>query len=356
MRIVLAAAAAALAAAPAASATPIPEGSTSAPQFIGSPATPNPGAAPEPPRHPFMAPNGKGEIHSDAYQSDSNSWSGPLGRDMQRLSTFQGAECASHTFDSRGRIVTICVGGEGPRLLMLDPDTLELLAAFPLPPRSASAGNPFSDFSGGGYFYLDNRDRAVIPTTNRQIWIVRETARPGFALERAYDLNSVVTPDDKIFSALPDWDGRIWFASAKGVVGNVEPGSGRVRVIRLGEQIANSFAVDETGAVFIVTDAALYRFDAGPNGKPQVTWREVYPNSGIKKPGQVSAGSGTTPTLMGSTADRDPRNDYVSITDNADPMDVVLYHRAARVEGSRLVCTQPVFEQGQSATDNSLIG
>jgi hypothetical protein len=31
-----------------------------------------------------------------------------------------------------------------------------------------------------------------------------------------------------------------------------------------------------------------------------VSWRVVYPNSGIHKPGQSDAGSGTTPTLMGS--------------------------------------------------------
>ena len=48
--------------------------------------------------------------------------------------------------------------------------------------------------------------------------------------------------------------------------------------------------------------------------------------------------------------------DYVSITDNADPMDVVVLKRARRVKGSRTVCTQPVFAKGASATDNSLIG
>jgi hypothetical protein len=31
-----------------------------------------------------------------------------------------------------------------------------------------------------------------------------------------------------------------------------------------------------------------------------VTWREAYPSSGIAKPGQSDAGSGTTPTLMGA--------------------------------------------------------
>jgi hypothetical protein len=326
---------------------PIPEGSTSAPAFVGSPATSNPVAAPEPPRHPFMAPNGKSEIHVDAYQSDANRWSGPLGRSMEKLSTFQAAECASHTFDSAGRIVTVCVGLDGPRLLMFDPHTLDLLAAFPLPPRQVGGPNPFTDFSGGGYFYLDDRDRAVIPTTNRQVWIVRETSGPGFDLDRAYDLNSVVTPDDKLFSALPDWSGRIWFASAKGVVGTIEPATGAVQAVRTGEGISNSFAVDETGGVFIVTDEALYRFDATGTGRPKISWRVVYPNTHVQKPGQTQAGSGTTPTLMGK--------DYVSITDNADPMDVRVYRRAKNESHARLVCSVPVFEQGQSATDNSLI-
>src|SRR6202011_6225077 len=71
-------------------------------------------------------------------------------------------------------------------------------------------------------------------------------------------------------------------------------------------------------------------------------------NVGIVKPGQTEDGSGTTPNLMGS--------EYVAITDNADPMDVVVYRRAKRVSGSRVVCTVPVFRPGASSTDTSLIG
>ena len=107
-------------------------------------------------------------------------------------------------------------------------------------------------------------------------------------------------------------------------MGTIAPDSGAVRTLDTNEQITNSFAVDETGGVYIVSDAALYRFDAGAGGTPAVTWREEYANSGVRKPGQVSPGSGTTPTLVGSK--------YVAITDNADPMNVVVYRRAARRE------------------------
>jgi hypothetical protein len=336
-------------------AQPIPEGpeASSPPAFIGAPAQPRPVKAPAVPSHPFMAANGRSNIHDDAYQTDTYTGPGPLGRNMQRASTFQGSECASVTFDRAGRIVAVCVGVEHPRLVLLDPRTLDLLATFDLPPRipSTGGGTPFTDFSGGGYFYLDNADRAVVSTSTRHIWVIAQTSGPlgpAFAVERDYDLTAAVPLGDSIISALPDWSGRIWFVSAAGVVGTVDPASGAVRSLALGEKIGNSFSVDETGGVFIVSDGGMYRFDATAAGAPAVTWREPYANIGVKKPGQTQAGSGTTPTLMGSQ--------WVAITDNADPMDVVVFKRPKTVKGSRLVCVQPVFGQGASNTDQSLIG
>jgi hypothetical protein len=244
------------------------------------------------------------------------------------------ADCASVTFDSHNRIVTVCVGLQGPRLVLMDPHSLDELATMDLPPRPPSAGF-LTDFSGGGYFYLDNHDRAVIPTTTRHVYVVKVNASPGFTLERDYDLTGDVPSGDKIISALPDWSGRLWYATVQGRVGTI----GAARPLALGEEIQNSFAVDASGGVYVVTKKALYRLDAGP----RVTWRRVYRNSGIAKPGQVDAGSGTTPTVMSGGR--------VAITDNADPMDVVVY----RTNGGRKLCEQPVFEKGASATDNSLI-
>jgi hypothetical protein len=157
---------------------PIPEGPDAAalPKFSGHPATPHPVRVPDPPRHPFMAPNGRSNLHVDGYQSDVHQGPGPLGRQVENRSTFLEGVCASVTFDSRGRIETVCVGAEGPKLLLLEPRTLETLAAFPLPPRVPGAGNLFTDFAGGGYFYLDNHDRAVIPTTKAFIPPLRSRA------------------------------------------------------------------------------------------------------------------------------------------------------------------------------------
>ena len=322
---------------------------TSVPTFVGSAVAPNPTAGQLVPRHPFMAPNGRSNIHDDAYMTDTYQQDGPLGSGIQASSGLFFRECGSITFDSRGRIVTICIGLDRPVLAMLDPDTLEVLATMDLPPRTPSA-NPFQDFSSGGYFYLDNQDRAVISAANRHILVIGETggdASPGFALEGDYDVTGAVPQGDALISALPDWSGFIWFASRQGVVGTVDPSTGAVRSVDTAEAIGNSFAVDETGGVFIVSDAAMYRFDRSADGTPHVSWRATYPNIGVAKPGQTEKGSGTTPTLIGS--------DYVTITDNADPMDVLVYKRGADVSGRRLVCKQPVFATGASATDQSLI-
>src|SRR5207244_4374135 len=239
----------ALALAAAAGATPIPNAPSAAPvpTFVGRAARPRRVSAPAVPQDPFMAPNGRSNVHDDAYQTDTYVGGGPVGRNPEVLSTQQNAECGSLTFDSAGRIVTICVGIEGPRLAMFDPTTLDLLAVFSLPPRSAGGGGVFSDFSGGGYFYLDNQDRAVIPTNSHQIWVVGETttaAGPAFELVHIYDLSTIVEPTEGIISCLPDWSGLLWFVTVNALVGTVDPASGAVESMRLaGEAIGNSFAV-----------------------------------------------------------------------------------------------------------------
>lgn len=111
----------------------------------------------------------------------------------------------------------------------------------------------------------------------------------------------------------------------------------------LGEDTENSFAVDESGAVFVISTKALYKLRAGPDGTPQVVWRRPYANIGVTKPGQVNAGSGTTPTVQG---------DWVSFTDNADPLQVVVVRR----DTGAVVCTVPVFGKSAGSDENSLIG
>ncbi len=325
------------------------------PAYRGHPAAPAPirGIAPVP-QNPFMAANGASEIHNDAWQTDAYAGAGPLGRSPQTLSSalVPNRDCGSIAFDRAGRLVSVCVGISGPQLFMFDPRTLATLATLALPPRQDVPSNIFQDFTGGGYFYLDNQDRVVTSTTTRHIYVIAETAG-GFALQHDYDLSHVLSATEKITSALPDSRGRLWFVARRdGVVGTLDFRSGAVRLLRLGHgavgEIENSFATDSDGGVYIATNRKLYRFVTGRGGVPRITWQVSYPNSFQSKPGQVDDGTGTTPTVMAGG--------YVNITDNADPMDVVVYRTAVRLHRRpRLVCRVPVFRRGASATENSII-
>src|SRR3954471_14829416 len=216
---------------------PIPqdplEASAVAP-FEGGSAAPNPvDGGPAPPRNPFMAPTPRNNIHDAPYMSDTYRLPGPLG-DGSRASTLFTRECGSITFDSQDRILTVCVGLDRPVLALLDPHTLQTLAALPLPVRNpSSAGGAFTDFSGGGYFYLDDHDRAVVSTNDHHILVVSVDNPAGFTVRHDYDLSGQLAADEGIVSALPDWTGRIWFVSRHGAVGTIDPKDGTVRAMRL---------------------------------------------------------------------------------------------------------------------------
>jgi hypothetical protein len=145
---------------------------------------------------------------------------------------------------------------------------------------------------------------------------------------------------------LPDYTGNYWFSTRYGRVGVVDAKRAvRVHVLP-DEQLQNAFSVAVDG-VYVVSDHALYRFQLAADGAPEVLWRESYDRGQHTKLGQINQGSGTTPTLLG--------DDFVAIADNAEPrMNVLVYRRTA--DSARAVCKIPVFEPGQSATENTLIG
>ena len=85
-----------------------------------------------------------------------------------------------------------------------------------------------------------------------------------------------------------------------------------------------------------------------------MTWRKTYDRGTRVKDGQVSQGSGTTPTLVGAAAS--PGGGSIAITDNADPqMNVLVFRRGKAGPGRTPLCRQPIFPAGEGADENSLI-
>lgn len=330
---------------------PIPPGPglLVSPSYVGREAIVRPLTGMEVPQHPHLAANGTSSMHNDAYASDAYTWAGPIGDAPDVDSAWFGIEeCATLAFDTSGRIIALCGDLEGATLRVLDPETMRPLETQDLPDRiKIDDSKPWENLCGGSYFYLDEQDRAVIATTDRRV-LVFDTHDgaddPDLTLATEYDVSDAVPDDDCLIALMPDWDGLIWFATRRGIVGAVDPKDGSVHSEDLGEDIANSLAVDEDGGVFVVSTGAMYRMQADGQGRPQVTWRQQYDRGSEQKPGQLSQGSGTTPTLL--------PNGLLAITDNAEPrMNVVFLRR----DNGQEVCRAPVFEEDQSATDNSLV-
>jgi hypothetical protein len=346
----------ALTASAAALAAPIADtGTPSLPNFSGSAATAHSIKPSHPPQNPFMTTNPNSNIHNDTWMTDAYARSGPLGNN---LVTTSGATtpslCGSITFDSKGRIVSVCPSSVAPpQARIIDPNTLEIISSYVLPTAPNTPGTQeYQNFTGGGYFYIDNKDRIVVATKTDHIFVINEGPDGNtLTLESDYDMTSVLEPGtERITSALPDFNGLLWFVSKQnGKVGTLDTKTGAIKVKTMNEEIENSFAIGEDG-VYIVSDKRMYRFKASKSGMPKVVWQSGYKNSGIVKPSQVDAGSGTTPTIMDGG--------LVAITDNADPMNVVVYRTEAKLKKGekRKVCQQPIFGKGASATENSILG
>jgi hypothetical protein len=302
-------------------------------------------------------------MHADSYCTDAYRWSGPLGINPQVRSASMsqiGGLVATVGVDREGRLV--CVSGSllEFKLLLLDPATLQVLASHTLPRRASTeeflrTGDwrvIVTDTSGGAYFHLDHRGRAIVANADKVIQIFRAVKTNDtfeWRVDGEYDLKGDLPENAHVVDAIPDWRGRIWFITRTGIVGVVDPENGEVRTLALAdEEIQNTIAVARDG-VYIVSDHAIYRFQTGRRGSPEYTWRMAYDRGTSIKPGALSQGSGTTPTLLG--------DDLVAITDNADvQVNVLVYKRRPGIPGKRLVCSVPVFDPGYSVSENSLIG
>jgi len=331
------------------------------PARTGEPHQPRaPLAGPTLPQNPFMAPRGASNMHVDSFASNTYGWSGPLGHAPEvasRAMGVVGGECPTINFDHQGHIVTVCVKQRSPNLLLLDAQSLRVLARYELPTRRTPllrVRKMMNDTSGGAYFYLDQLDRAVVGTADGAIEIIaqrRDADRVHFERVERIDLASVLSFDngtlDKLTAILPDFVGNYWFVARYGTIGVVTP-ERTLHTLRLpGEEIENSFSIGPE-ATYVVSDHALYRLEQDKTGKPTVVWREPYDRGSRRKVGQINQGSGTTPTLLG--------RDYVAIGDNAEPRMNVVVMRRGLAQAARVVCRTPVFAAGKSATENALIG
>lgn len=320
------------------------------------------------PPSPYTALGGAATMHADSESSDSSPSPGPgLGPQAVNVNEL-GAACPTVLSGSDAMPVALCttILGRNPTVYLLDPATGAPLTSLTLP-----SGNLFA----GVYAYLDRHDRIVVFDANGELLRIDHRRGAGGSWRLEIDsATSIAAAVGKRCSALcggvvglaPDWRGDVWFATAQGIAGLVNVRTGAVKTIPLGshEQVANSISTSPGGTA-IATDHALYLLVASASGTPRVIWRYRYDRGPARKPGQLSHGTGATPTFFGP----EDGTRYVAITDNAVPAEHLIVidtwaraRRGARGGRHRLAsrpqvaCDRPALTPGPSGTENSPVG
>lgn len=288
-------------------------------------------------------------MHGDSASSDTTTLpgpgTGPVDVDLIDL----GAVCPSVLIGGDGYPVALCtrVADVRPVVHLLDPQGGPPLASLEL-----TAGSLF----GGVYGYLDDEDRMVVVDGASELMRIRHRAvgdRWALEVDGQVSLAASIPPGDTVTSVSPDYAGGVWFATAGGTVGLADTTTGSVSVVALptGERISNSISTAPIGMA-VATDHAVYLVAIGGDGAPELRWRAAYDRGPARKPGQLSWGTGSTPTFVGPTDGAD----YVAVVDNADPSVHLLVIRATGADAGREACAPVVLSGGGPGSENSPIG
>ncbi len=344
-----------------------PKISGKCPKFYGSPAiSKNLGNKNRNFQNPYMAPEGRNGMHGDSYNTEAYPYDGVLGVNpvvrSKSLNVF-GGMLATLMFDSKGRIMTISGNVVGFRLLLMDPDTLDILAETRLPQRASTKeffktldfSKISNDTSGGAYCHLLKGDRPIIGNSHNVIQIYRvneNSGKPVWEIEKQWDVSSYLPKGSYIQDALPDYKGNVWFVTRYGQVGFIDK-SDKIHITNINnEEIHNTFAISEDG-VFLNSNFAQYKFDIGENGEPCAVWRTEYDRGSTQKPGSIIRGSGTTPTLLDVPRSDGSTAHILAISDHADErIHAVIFNR----DDGKIISQVPLFDKGYSVTENSFIG
>lgn len=309
-------------------------------------------------QNPYLGINSLATMHGDAQSSDATPFAGPgdpgVGGTWKVTFTNHWAACPTILAGQDGYIqalMTQFLGSDAkvrkPKLAIIEPASGAQLGAMEIPTGA---------LLGGVYAYLDaDSNLVMVDGTNALTWISHSQDGMKVWVSRRIDLTDAMKlePKDHVVGIVPDWHGRIWVASERGVVGLIDPKRNVVRLTKLQqysstERIDNSISACPQG-VSIITSYGIYMLGADAStSKPRIIWSHSYDRGTKQKPGQLSHGSGATATFFGPNG-----SDYVMLSDNADRQEKLIVYRSA--DGSA-AGEGPLFTPGASGTENSMIG
>lgn len=322
--------------------------------------------------------------HRSSYAQGSSPLPGPAEADVVTAEHIElpGAPIIisfSAPYSDGGRAAWSTVLGTSNAVIKVDHERFEVLDTY-VPAEREGADAPLVPLGvSGAYAAIDNENRFIVGRT-RFVSFFRDSIEGDrssrIQLEKRIHMPSEAfcNGEDIIAGMSLTYDGHLAFATELGnlfvIAADADPDDlGNVPVISTNpdcetadradlEIVSNSIAIDEAGGIYLVTSAAMYRFDWDGKALTQ-RWRAPYETVEKPSPIRLGPGSGSTPSLMGTAADDDR---FVVITDGQKLMHVVLFWRdeipedwepIAVGKDRRIACEVPIdFGTGAEKTSS----
>ncbi len=293
----------------------------------------------EPPVNPWLADSPWAMSHRNSYCQASSPYPGPDSVKLRSKADF--------TVGNTG-LITIAISSpypDGSRVLWGSNSTT-VFKADPsgrnityidrelkedLTPSSMVSTN---EMLSGAYTVIDSENIFYVPRLTKLYAFgdaVEGDPYSDVVVKRSFEIPAtrLRDPEEKIVGMNMTYDGMVAFVTSHGLVGVVSRSFETTYFYSFadGEEISNSIACDEDGGIYVVTSEKMYRVQW--TGSELTTdeakggWAAAYETGDGASGVRLGAGSGSTPTLMG-TGDQDK---FVCITDGMDLMNIVIFWR-----------------------------
>lgn len=294
----------------------------------------------EPPHNTFLADSAWPMSHRTSYVQGSSPLPGPtsaesLGNASYKATNLLNITLAMSAPYANGDLVAWGSGATDVYKISVDTDRTHVIDKM----KKTETPN-IANGTTGAYTVLDKDNVFYVPGQGNLYAYsdsIKGDPTSDIELLRTLEIPANVlrgsNAEDPIVGINMMYDGYLSIATKRGTIAIISRDFSEFHYLQLGdnelgEEVSNSFAVDEDGGIYVVTSEQMYRVQwTGEKLSLDETdgaWQSAYENGAdIQVPGRLGSGSGSTPSLMGV----DDQDKFVVITDGQMVTNLVLFWR-----------------------------